>query len=300
MKSTKLLGLTLGILLLLPAALLARDIDPIVSTDWLEKNLNSPKLVILDIRKVEEYKEGHVPGARNSFFGSWVAKQGDITNQLPEQEDLGDLFNNAGITTDARVVVVGKSDNAVEQGNMTRVAFTLKYAGVDNVAVLDGGYNKWVKDQKPVSTEPAGGKMEECKIKWNKGILADKKYVSSNMKKRTLADIRPSDQFFGAGKSPVVDKAGRIPGAVNLPPEWLFTKEGTWKSKEELEKIAAGVVGKDRSKKITTYCNTGIFGSIGWFLLSEVLGYKDVNVYDGSMQEWVKDQKSPLAAYSWK
>ena len=51
------------ILLLLPLTVMARDIDPIVSTDWLEKNLKNSKMVIVDLRKVEEYKAGHIPGA---------------------------------------------------------------------------------------------------------------------------------------------------------------------------------------------------------------------------------------------
>ena len=60
------------LLLLLPLTVMARDINPIVSTDWLEKNLQNPKVVIEDLRKVEDYKAGHIPGAVNAFYGVWA------------------------------------------------------------------------------------------------------------------------------------------------------------------------------------------------------------------------------------
>ena len=68
MRKFKLLGIMLAVLLLLPMAALARDVAPIVSVDWLEKNLTNPKVVILDVRKVEDYRAGHIPGAVNAFY----------------------------------------------------------------------------------------------------------------------------------------------------------------------------------------------------------------------------------------
>ena len=302
MKRTRLMALVTAVVVLLPAWLLAREIPAVVSTEWLEKNLADPKLVVIDIRKVEEFKKEHIPGARNAFFNSWVAKKGDLTNQLPEKDDLADLIAGLGIDAGSRVVVVGEADNTTEQSSNTRVAWTLKVAGVENVALLDGAWDKWAKEKRPASAEATPVKGVEFKPKWRDRILVDKGYVTAVVEKknRSLADIRPPEMFFGVAKAPVVERAGHVPGAVNLPPDWVFTKEGTFKEKAEIEKIAAGVVGADRAKAITTYCNTGIYASLGWFVLSEMLGYSDVNLYDGSMQEWTKDPKAPLAAYTWK
>ncbi len=85
-----------------------RGIDPIVSTDWLEKNLNNPNLVIVDLRKVEEYKTGHVPGAVNVFYGSWAIKKGELLNELPSIDDLAEVIGGAGIGTNSLVVLVDK------------------------------------------------------------------------------------------------------------------------------------------------------------------------------------------------
>ena len=300
MKMFKMLATLLFVVLFIPAALAAREIPALVSTDWLEKNLTSPKLVVVDIRKVEEYKKEHIPGSRNAFFGSWVTKKGDITNQLPEKDDLVDLLAGLGIAADSRVVVVGEADNAVEQSNNSRVAWTLKVAGVESVALLDGAWDKWAKEKKPVTAEAAAAKASAFTPKWHDRLLVGKEYVMAAAGKRTLADIRPADMFFGVTMPPVVVRPGHVPGAVSLPVDWMFTKEGTFKEKSEIEKIAAGVIGADRAQPVTVYCNTGIYAALGWFVLSEVLGYADVNLYDGSMQEWSRDPKAPLAAYTWK
>ena len=95
-------AVVLAVLLLLPLALTApvqaaRSIDPIVSTEWLQNNLNNANLVIVDVRKVEEYKAGHIPGAVNVVYGTWAVKKGDLLNELPAVDDLADAIGSAGI-----------------------------------------------------------------------------------------------------------------------------------------------------------------------------------------------------------
>jgi thiosulfate/3-mercaptopyruvate sulfurtransferase len=289
----------LALVFVLPLMPLAREITPIVSTDWLEKNLSQPKLIIVDIRKVEEYKEGHIPNSINVFYGSWAIKKKDLDNELPEDDDLFDVIGSAGIKPDSVVVVVGKTDTTPDLVNTPRVAWTLMYAGVPNVAVLDGGYNKWVTEKKTVSTETVKPKVGDFKGKVNKDIFAPKDYVVSRIGKSAIVDTRLPDFYFGVSKLDFVQRPGRIQGAVNLPSPWIFTKEGTFKDKTDLEAMAAGVLGKDLSKEIITYCDTGRLCK-GWaFVLREVLGYKNVRSYDGSSQEWSKDSNLTMVKYSW-
>lgn len=91
------------VILLLPLTALARGIDPIVSTDWLQQNLKNAEIVIVDVRKVEEYKAGHIPGAVNVFYGSWAIKKGALLNELPPLDDLADVIGSAGIDKDSLV-----------------------------------------------------------------------------------------------------------------------------------------------------------------------------------------------------
>lgn len=294
MKKLRLLGVMLAVLLLLPTAALARDVAPIVSTGWLEQNLANPKVVILDVRKVEEYKTGHIPNAVNVFYGSWAIKKGDLLNELPANDDLFDMIGAAGIDKNSIVVVVGRTDAIPDQFDMTRVAWTLKYMGVNNVAILNGGYNQWAKDKKPLSTDAVKAKPKAYRGKINKGLFVNKDYVMSRLGKAILLDTRGPAFYQGKEKLAFVPKLGRIKGAVNLPVGQLYTPEGLYKDQATLLALATAAVGADKTKEIIAYCDTGKTCTSWAFLLSDLFGYKDVKIYDGSSMEWLKDPKAPV------
>jgi thiosulfate/3-mercaptopyruvate sulfurtransferase len=199
------------------------------------------------------------------------------------------------------VVIVGGTANPVDQCFRTRVAWTLIYAGVKNVSLLDGGIEKWQHDKRAVSTEFKKPEEAECKGNLQKHLVVSKEQLIAALGNVTVVDTRPADFFFGVAKAPTVAKPGHINGAVCLPsPGWILDSEGMMKKTEELAAIAEGVVGSDHAKEIMTYCNTGVFASGWWYFLSEVLGYKDVKLYDGSMEELAKDPNAPIVKYTWK
>jgi thiosulfate/3-mercaptopyruvate sulfurtransferase len=282
-----------------PLLAAARDIPSIVSTDWLEKNSNNPRLVVVDIRKVEEFKEGHIANAVNVFYGSWAITKKGLDNEVPETDDLFDLIGSAGIKPDSLIVVVGKTDAVTDLVNVPRVAKTLAYAGLKEIGVLDGGMNQWLKEKKPVSTQAVKPKVADYKGQVNPAVFAPKAEVLAKVGKATIIDVRMPDFYFGVSKLPIVDKAGHIKGAVSLPSPWIFA-EGKFKAKEDLEAMAAGVVGTDKTKEMIIYCDTGRLCSGWWFVLREVLGYQNVKSYDGSMQEWGKDPATPVVKYRWE
>jgi len=279
-------------LLLLPCLSFARAIEPVVSTDWLEQNLS--KVTVVDVRKVEEYKAGHIPGAINVFYGTWAIKRGDLLNELPADDDLKDVLSAAGIEPGSLVVVVSKVDAPTDRVDASRVAWTLRYAGVENVALLSGGYNKWVNDKKPVSTEAVKPRSKPYKGKFNKGFVVKKNEVMNSLGKAVIVDVREPDFYNGKKKLDFVARVGHIKGAVNLPTSVMYEKDATYKPKNELSAIATPAVGADLSKEIIIYCDTGKFCTGWWFMLHDLLGYKDVKVYDGSMMEWAKDPAAPV------
>jgi thiosulfate/3-mercaptopyruvate sulfurtransferase len=138
-----------------------RAIAPIVSTDWLEKNLDNTKLVIIDIRLGEEYAAGHIPHAINIPFpdaienpsSQWFVERDGLLLEVPEEADLFHTIGSAGIRSDSLVAVVPKPELPHPLVDATRAADTLMYAGVQNVAVLDGGYDKWAAENRPVSID---------------------------------------------------------------------------------------------------------------------------------------------------
>jgi len=287
-KMKVLVGL-LALLLLVPAAASAGE--PFVSADWLQANLS--KVTVLDVRKVEEYNDGHIPGAINVFYGVWGIKKGVLLNELPSDDDLRDILSSAGIEPTTTVVVVSKGETMPFRTDATRVAWTLRYAGVENAVVLSGGIEKWIADKKPLSKDALKPKAKPYRGKFNKQFYASKADVMGALGKAVLADVRPPEFFKGEKKLEFVPATGRIKGAVNLPPGLLFNADNTYKGKAEIEAIAKPIVGADLNKPIIVYCDTGKVCTTWWLALHDLLGYKDVKVYDGSSMEWLADPAAP-------
>ena len=294
MRNVRLLKAVMVIIvLLLPLTAMARGIDPIVSTDWLQKNLKNAKIVIVDVRKVEDYKAGHIPGAINVFYGSWAIKKGELLNELPPIDDLVDVIGGAGIDKDSLVVVVGKTEKLPEQFDMTRVVWTLKYVGVPNAAILNGGQNQWDKEKKPLSQDLVKAKAKTFKAAVNSNLFVDKAFVLEKVGKTVIIDTRGPAFYEGKEKLPFVAKLGRIKGAVNLPVGQLYTPEGLYKDKATLAGLAEKAAGKDLNKEFILYCDTGKTATSWAFIMTEMLGYKDVKVYDGSSMDWMADPNAP-------
>ncbi len=293
------------LLIFLPAAVLAQGLSPIISTDDLAKSLKDPNVIIVDIRKVEDYKAGHIPGAIGVFYNNWAPGAGGLKNEMPMDDDLIDLLSANGITPDSNVVIYGKTDTATERIDATRVAWAMKYAGVQKVSVLSGGFEKWaVREKREVSAEAVKPKAKDFKGKINKAVLVNKDYVKNQIGKAMIVDVREPAFFKGEQKMPFVAKNGRIKGAVNLPTIQVFDKYPpgehmepccwTYKDTATLKNMASGVVGSDLDKEIIVYCDTGKVASAWWFILSDVLGYKNVKIYDGSTEDWMKDASAPI------
>ncbi len=282
----------LVLLLFTPAP--AQEIAPIVSTEWLAANIDNPRLVALDIRKIEDYQEGHIPGALSAYYGMWTASKEGQHTEFPPEDDLFDAIGDLGIRSDSLVVIVCKTYHCFYQVMAPRVLCTLQYAGLTNLSILDGGQEKWVKEGRALSTVPVKPAKTIYKGKLNKEYHVGKDYVAGRLGKATFVDVREPSLFTGKTKQEFVEKAGHIPGAVNLPASAAYTKQGTFKSREELERLAIAAVGTDKTRELITYCDAGRCCPTWAFILMRVLGYKNVKLYDGSFEEWTKDPSLPV------
>ncbi len=283
------------IIMLMPVPVLPRDVAPVVSTDWLAQNLDNPRLVVLDIRNIEQYKKGHIPGAFHTPFSAWVVENNNLSMELPPDEAILALLGSLGINSDSIVVVVNRSDTDYARADPARVAWTCIIAGVKNASVLDGGINKWTSEEKAVSAEVAKPKPAIYAGKVDRSAIALKRHVLRRIGKSAIVDNRVPEDYFGIGSLP-----GHIKSAVNLPAPWIFTKAGLFRDTKELLAMAEGVIGKNKSREVILYCEVGVYASTWSFLLTQMLGYQNVKLYDGSMQEWIKDPRAPLTAYGWR
>jgi thiosulfate/3-mercaptopyruvate sulfurtransferase len=279
-----------------------RGIDPLVSTEWLAGHLNEPDLVVVDIRNADEYSRGHVPQSVNVSTDRWWVTRNRLLLELPAPDALRDLIDRAGIGADSKVVLVNKIDTDFDRSHLPRVAWTLIYAGVKRVSILDGGFNKWMSEGRPVSTDIFTPRETAYAGAIQDRILVSKQSVErclSDLKNTTIVDSRAPGDFFGVSPMMSPSRSGRIPGAKCLPAEWAFTAEGSFRNFEELEAMAKGIAGSNREKRIIVYCGVGGYAATWWYIFSEMLGYRNVQVYDGSIQEWIMDPKAPMVRYQW-
>jgi thiosulfate/3-mercaptopyruvate sulfurtransferase len=288
-----------------------RTIDPIVSTDWLTANSQLANMVIIDIRNPADYGAGHIPGAINEPFvtafdpctgptSNWIIGSADcLWLEVPDADDLFATIGKLGITPDSRVVIV-TAPNPKEPpffglANAARVADTLIYAGVKNVAILDGGYPRWVSQGKPTTKKVSPPNPVAFRGEINQAMFVPAGYVQEHRGNTVIIDARDVEVYFGAVVEPFAEKAGHIPGARSLPAPWIWNwnPDGayTYKDPQALGTMASAVIGGSGtagSQEIIVYCGVGGYASSWWFVMTQIIGYQNVKVYDGSAQEWAK------------
>ncbi len=300
---------------------------PLVDTSWLANNQNN--VVILDARKntnsfIRRGKGGgkvagvqacgaksggggkvfgHIPG---STMVDWKAiaptQKGQLHNELPGKQAFEKLMQSKGVNKGDAIVVSNRGQNAKEVAFATRLYWTIKYYGYDNVALLDGGTAKWAAEKRKVEY----GRSKPGKGNWTAGaerreLLASiddvQKAVDS---KGQIIDPLPMPLYLGLKlKKGVVPKKGHIAGAKNMPFGVLVhggPGGATFYSKPELKQVSSAI-GIDPNKPAITHCNTGHIASLGWFVMSELLGDKQTRLYDGSMEEWSSDPSRKVVSF---
>lgn len=286
----------LVILAALAPAATARGIPAIVDAAWLEANLGAPDLVVMDMRKVEDYKAGHIPGAVNVIGASVYVKNGDINNEVPMADDLTDVLQAAGVNANSRIVVV--ESDSTRFAWATRVGWTLKYAGLSDVALLDGGYAAWTKAGKAVQTDPVAVKTGSFVVKFLPGYFADKAYLLG-AKKAQIVDARTYDTYFGLTKQGFVAQFGHYAGALPLPSGWILGADGLVKPAADLAATAAKL-GLKSDQETITYCDSGVLATTWWWVFSEVLGWQKVRSFDGSSQVLAADPNVKFVTLTWR
>lgn len=296
-------ALAAAISLAFAAAARAENVAPLVTADWLKQHLNDPDVVVLDIRSAidgggaEAYQKGHIPGAVHSDYdkAGWRVMRGGVPFMLPTLAELEKLIGELGIDEDTHVVVVPAGVHYTDFGSAARSYWTLKVAGVSKVSILDGGYAAWAAGRNAVETGPSKPSPKIFTASLNKWLLAERTDVEQIEQSRgaTLIDSRPASFFIGKQKAPTVHAYGHIPGAVNVDSATFYDeKSNRLKPRAELAALAATLP----AGPIVTYCNTGHWAATDWFVLSELLGRKDVRLYYGSMTEWTSEASRPLAS----
>ena len=262
--------------------------DFLVNTDWLEKNLNNPKVRLIEVSvNPGLFERGHIPGAVNL---PWHTELVDtVKRDIVSRERFEETLRKAGVNSDSTIVLYGDTNNWFAAWG----AWIFDVYNVKNVKLLDGGRKKWEAENRPLTplaSTPALGniKLEKANAAL-RARLPDVLAVAEKRSNGALVDIRSPDEYSGkifapAGVDELSVRAGHVPGAVNVPWSKAVAADGTFKPVEELRKLYAEA-GIDGKKPVITYCRIGERSSHTWFALKKLLGY-DVRNYDGSWTEY--------------
>ncbi|KAL2257017.1 hypothetical protein VTK26DRAFT_774 [Humicola hyalothermophila] len=276
---------------------------PVVSPWWLSNCQPHLDLVVIDLRSAAEYAESHIPGSFSLPFepvSAWSDMgPGDLLLEMPPSADVFATLSSIGVSNPnpaTKVVLVnGVGVPSFPQAASPRVATTLKYAGISEgrVAVLDGGFPGWVSEMLPTTTEEPTAVPRSYTATEDRSFLVDIDYVKDNINKKDqgifLVDGRDEAVYNGSVLEEWALKPGHIPSAVSLPARHIWNDDGSWKSPSELLAQLRGAVGDGVSRsdgQIIVYCGVGGYASSWYFVLTRILGFDNVVMYDGSAQEW--------------
>jgi len=269
---------------------IAHSSTALVSTDWTREHLDDPKVRFLEVDvDTDAYETGHLPGAGGI---NWRRQLTDrVMRDLATREDLQTLLRAAGIDDDTTIVLYGDNHNWFAAW----AYWQLRYQGLDNVKLLDGGRAKVEADGLPLTTDApdhAPGSIT-LPTETREELRAYRQEVIDGIGShdRDLVDVRSPEEFRGELSAPAhlpqeaAQRRGHIPGAVNVPWSTAVAEDGTFKPIEQLRDLYAvkGVSGDD---EVVAYCRIGERSSHTWFVLHELLGYRNVRNYDGSWTEY--------------
>ena len=264
--------------------------EVLVDVDWARDHLDDPKVRFVEVDvDTSAYDTGHLPGAVGF---KWSSQLNDpIRRDLASRDQLQALLRDAGVDDDTLIVFYGDNNNWFAAW----AYWQLRYQGLDNIRLLNGGRKKIEAVNLPLTTVSpvhAEGNItlpdstrEELRAYRNEVLAA------LGDQAQPLVDVRSPEEYRGELSAPAhlpqeaAQRRGHIPGAVNVPWATAVAEDGTFKSVDELRSIYGGK-GITPEKDVIAYCRIGERSSHTWFVLSEILGYRNVRNYDGSWTEY--------------
>src|SRR6201988_139848 len=259
----------------------------LVTAQWVEDHLDDDTIVLIEVDEdTAAYDKGHIKGAIKL---DWTTDlQDQVRRDFVSKAQFEALLSSRGVANDDTVVLYGGNNNWFA----AYAYWYFKLYGHENVKLLDGGRKKWELDGRPLSSDAVSRSATSYTAKApDNAIRAFRDEVIAAIGKKNLVDVRSPDEFSGKILAPAhlpqeqSQRAGHIPGAINVPWSKAANEDGTFKSDDDLAKLYSAA-GLDGQKETIAYCRIGELSSHTWFVLQELLGHKNVKNYDGSWTEY--------------
>lgn len=267
--------------------------DPLVDAEALAALVRQPNVRVIDIRDGQNaqgktpYDVGHIPGAVYAPYRFWRGPE-TAPGRMRDPDYLGELVQRLGVERDTRAVVVFEGRDSTDFGAAARVYWTLRYIGVENPAILNGGMRAWRAAGQPVDAADVKIIVSDFDPDPQVQLRATRDQVRAALDKPrvTLLDGRPEPYFSGDMWFALLKRPGTIAGAKNLDSDvWFRDGSAVMRPVAELRAVAEKQGLIDDGSTLS-FCNTGHWAATNWFVLSEMLGQPDVRLYAESMVDW--------------
>jgi thiosulfate/3-mercaptopyruvate sulfurtransferase len=261
--------------------------NSLVTAQWVEDNLDTDGVVLIEVDEdTTAYDKGHIRGAIKL---DWTTDlQDQVRRDFVSKAQFEALLSERGVSNDDTVVLYGGNNNWFA----AYAYWYFKLYGHQDVKLLDGGRKKWELDSRELTTDlPTREKTSYTASEQDTSIRAFRDEVVAAIGSQNLVDVRSPDEYAGRLLAPAhlpqeqAQRAGHVPTSVNVPWSKNANDDGTFKSDEELTALY-DEVGFDTDKDTIALCRIGERSSLTWFVLTELLGRKNVKNYDGSWTEY--------------
>ncbi len=262
--------------------------------------INDPKVVVVDVSDPKTYlAEGHLHGAVRTDISEWRIAT-DKHMSVKSASEIQSLMRRLGINSDSKILLYSHLNTPKDLLSTSYIYWAMKLYGANDVMIMDGGFKQWEKEKRFNVHDDVKNSEGNFTAVIDSKRLADRSYVQRSIGNVAMIDARPPENYFGIKASDGVERLGHIPGAMSYFWMYSVTPELASKPKAELEKIFSQGFALSKHQEIILYCTGGLETSYNYFLLSAVLGYTNVKLYDGSMREWGNLPDTPMIQYKWE